>query len=100
MNTLVVYNECPEAVRFFVIPNDKLTPEHIEFLEQAQGKMINADEMNPGMEFIMSAVSKNPEHCDPSLPEAHRCVFHPYSQDSSKPITAPITRVYYTGFAL
>ncbi len=60
-NTLLIWEEVPEATRLFLIPNDIITLEQNKFLREAHGKFVNNDPMNDGMDFLNAAVTKR-EH--------------------------------------
>ncbi len=100
MSVLLIWEEVPENTVLYVIPNE-VAEEYREFLEMAHGKMINADEMNKGMEFLNVAISG--EDCGKADAWAKQYVgcLKQYKVDHTKPVTAEIiSLVYLLGFML
>lgn len=101
-NWLIVYDECPDEVRFYVVPA-KLAKQYEPYLDMAQNKFMNADDDNEGLEFMCAAVDtyegNSPEEFPESVRLYHRCLV-PYLVGMNEPLKESITRVYYTGFML
>lgn len=103
-HTLLIYEMVPETVTLYLIPNNEINEETRDFLRAAQGKLINADEMNDGMEFLNAAVQE-PEYKDDVEPawKQFACVFHQYKVEDEGHLEVsgkPITHVYTSGFVL
>ena len=102
-STLIVYAQIPERTDFYVVPNEVITAEQAELLELAHGMLVNGDEMNPGMDFLMNAVCDAPEHCSPESPPQWRCVWAKFKREVAPlyPLTdVQVTRIVYSGFIL
>ena len=96
MNTLLIWEENPENVSLYLIPNE-IADRHRHHFEAAHGKMINCDDMSEGMEFINIALQSS-EDTD-GAPFAG--IFQAYKVDGEKPLTGVmITSVYKSGFVL
>lgn len=102
--TLLVYSNLPEDVHLYLIPNDEITTEHLLLLMEANDKLVNNDDLNPGMEFLMAALTVEAKDCNPDVPKEWHCIWNKYKVgkvplvDSN--LHAPITRVFKSGFIL
>lgn len=101
--TLLVYSNLPEDVHLYLIPNDKVTMEHLLLLMEANDKLVNNDDMNPGMEFLMAALTVEAKNCNPDVPKEWHCIWNEYKVTDMLPLsnlTGTITRVFKSGFIL
>lgn len=114
--TLLIWEEVPETTHLFLIPNDVITPAQRELLKQAQGRLINRDDENPGLEFVNAAVTdpkyrQKPEDYTDDNDIRDRpsdqffqdqCIWHQYEVPikEDEEILRPITQVVFTGFML
>jgi hypothetical protein len=88
-HTLLVYFECPEEVKFFVIPNDELDHNTATLLHKAHNTFVNAGYDTEAMTFVMEATIGD----DP--------MFKKYKRDiANGPILEKISCVIYAGFYL
>lgn len=101
MYTLLVWEENPEAIKMYLIPNDVITDQYRAFLQQAHNRMINSDEMNDGMKFLNHALCPTKDTFDDDGFEQYVGVFSSYIVNNNNPITDKvITAVYLSGFCL
>lgn len=99
LHSLLVYNEVPENVSFYVIPNSVITERQRHWLHQAHNKLVNNDEMNDGMEFLCAALQENESYVAEGWKE-FAGIYHQYKLANECPFKLPINRVYYSGFVM
>lgn len=92
MNVLLVWEENPESVKFFLIKDP--TEFQLKMLNEANNRLVNGEEMNDGMEYLMNALAKE-EYKDDSFKDTdwHLC-------EVKTPISSKINKVFYSGFVL
>jgi hypothetical protein len=101
---LLVWEENPEGIKFYLIPEAEAS-EHRKFLDLAQNQMINNDDMNDGMCFLNTALTKKEmvngfePRFEPGF-EKFNGIWDKYLVAHNKPIIANITKVYKSGFLL
>jgi hypothetical protein len=103
MKTLLVYSNVPEDQYFFIIPDNEMLPYWEEMLSLANGKLVNLDDMNAGMKWLMAATSSKKEYCDADVEEHHHCCLLKYKHEASKEETSlvgPFSKVYVSGYIL
>ena len=61
-SVLLIWEEVPESTKLYVIP-EKEAAEYSLYLEMAHNKIINCDEMNDGLTFLLVALAENEESC-------------------------------------
>jgi hypothetical protein len=93
-HVLLVWNEIPEGNKFYLIPEDEITPEQFKFLHEANDKFINADDNNFGLDFLNAALS--PAYMEDDTKEGiwakHKVEFPLQGQY--------ITQAFHSGFLL
>lgn len=109
-NTLIIWNEVPETVVLYVVPNDVIEKNGwAKYLEEAHGRLINLDDETEGMSFLSAAVTQAEHKGDPDffpedmdVPEEWQCALAPYKVEVAPGdlLEANITRVCYSGFVL
>jgi len=104
-SSLLVYNEVPDNVYFFIIPDEDLAihPEWEKHLKAACHKIINVDDNNASMLWLSEAVCSKPEYCvDPSGQDC--CCLYKYKVEPEgqaiTAVTGTISKVFYSGFFL
>jgi hypothetical protein len=96
-STLLIWEEVPDTTKLYVIPNE-VADKYRSFLEQAQNKLINNDEMNPGLAFVNTALG---EEVSEEGFEEHLGIFRQYEVKLDNPLVDQnITTVYHSGFYL
>ena len=96
MRVLLIWEDIPETTRFFVIddPSDK----ELEYLEEANGLFINADDETDGLQYVYTAIC-NPEYAGDYVTYLDFCKasvwFH---KEQESPIDGPIDKVFWCGF--
>lgn len=106
--TLLVYSNIPEDTNLYLIPNSDITDEQLSFLKEAHNKLVNGDDNNTGMEFLMAALTKenNRQYFDESIPEEWRCVWTKHEVNKevylnpTNLLGGVITQVFVSGFIL
>lgn len=103
--TLLIWEEIPESIKLYVIPDANLDDDDRKVLEAVQGNYINevglTDEEHDALNCINAALTENPEH----LPKEHpadskwACRFQDYKQEMG-PLGVVISRVVQCGFLL
>jgi hypothetical protein len=96
MKILLIWEEIPERTKLFTI-NDP-TDKQIAMLEEANGKYINIDDANDGMEYLNWALMDK-KYKDAQAPE-YTSVWADNQTKTQSPIQGPIDRVYISGFYL
>lgn len=86
----MVWDENPEQIRFYEIEDP--TKEQLKMLELANGKYINSDPGNDGMEFVSVALM-DAEYSDG---QEHAGIWRENEVDT--PVAGPIDRVFHSGF--
>lgn len=109
MHTLIVYEQRPEEISFYLIPNEVIDQRQRELLALAHNVLVNSDDANEGTDFLAAALAEKKEDCFEGTPEADKCIFHKFKYDiGSGPIGVRIdirmndliTHMYYSGFIL
>lgn len=101
MNTLVIWEEVPETTKLYVIPNNLLTEERLELLQQCAGTFVNTDSEKEATIWLMETLTEEREYCtNESVPESEKCIFAQYKIDAKEVIIADISRVVLSGFML
>jgi hypothetical protein len=96
---LLIWQLVPEEVKLYMIPSH-IGEEYTSYLEQAHGKLINGNEMNPGLQFLNTALSEEKGFAEAGF-EKYEGIFVEYEADTKEPISHNrITRVYLSGFIL
>jgi hypothetical protein len=104
---LLVYNFHPEETRYYLIPSiEIMRNEWGDYLRMAHGKMVNVDEVNEGMKFLMAATVKpdlknDPENFEPDVKEEWKSAFAEYEvsvNDITPANDLVILGVYSSGF--
>lgn len=104
--TLLIYSNIPEDTILYLIPNVFISDEHLAFLQEAHDKVVNSDEMNTGMQFLMAALATESQNCDQSVPKEWHCIWARYRVDKDVPLDTVnlnggvINRVFTSGFYL
>lgn len=83
-NTLIVFEEIPESLYYYLIPNDEISLEQRELFNKVSGQLINVDD-TPELEEMDHLLATEK--------------FQQY-KTNSKTLTNNITHVYSFGFAL
>ena len=104
-HTLVVYEEVPERTSMFLIPNDVMEQNNwLPLLLQANGKFVNNDDNNEGMDFVVAATMqekyRNTDSFDEGTPKEWRCALTAYRKEPTDLLDVRISRVIFTGFIL
>ena|SRR5271165_1990528 len=101
-HTLLIWQLLPEETVLYLIPNDKLSEEQFEYLEQAQNKMLNASHMNDGLRFLNTALCE--DYAEKGFEKYRGCLREYKWEDNSEAITdrpdISITNVFLSGFVL
>lgn len=100
MKTLLVYNEIPETVSFYAIPDSEISPEWEEHLKLAHDKLVNGDEPTDSMNWLASAVQSKPEYCLDVTAADNCCLFKYKIKTVELQQSGPYSKVYYGGFIL
>lgn len=95
---LLIWEMMPEETRLYLIPEMEAEV-YEDYLRQANGRFINADEMNDGMKFLNTALMESTEECEEGF-EQWQGFFLPYRVESDEPIKQDIYAVYLSGFVL
>lgn len=101
--TLLVYNQIPDYLDFYLIPNKEITGHQLILLIEAHDKLVNSDDVNSGMEFLMAALCEKEENCNPDVPKEWHCVWNKYKVTNPlhlSSLTGTISRVIKSGFIL
>ena len=100
MRVLLEWDENPERINFVVIENP--TERQLELLNMANGKYINSDDINEGMEYLSCALTP-PEYCNDAehADKEHAGIWHDCIVDMKEGfIEGPFDRVYHSGVCL
>jgi len=92
MRVLLVWDENPERIRFYLIEDP--SKHQLEMLEIANDKYINSDDDNEGMSFLNIAI----EDGEYGNGEEHAGIWK--ENEVETPIGGPIDRVFHSGFVL
>lgn len=105
--SLLIYDNNPRVWSMYFIPDSVITTEFREYLQSAHGRMVNNDDMNAGMAFLIDALAPAQEYAENP---AHACIFHPYKYDQAEHkdygfmmkfmLEHTITHIYFSGFFL
>lgn len=100
MNTLLIWEEVPETIKLYVIPND-VAEQYLTHLEQAHQKYINTEgwDSNTGLLFLNTALIEDDTPAEVGF-EQYAGVLNQYKVNSDKPLQANISRVFVSGFML
>jgi hypothetical protein len=95
--TLLVWEEIPEKLSFYLIPSESMTDDIVTHMNMAHGKYINADTMNSGMQWLMEVIYTEGPNDVP-----HRGWLQQFKVSTDEPLTPshPIKLVYMSGFIL
>jgi hypothetical protein len=108
-NTLLIYETIPDVVAMYAIPSADLSEDQIQWLTEANGRKINLDDINDGMEYLVGALVESPEHADGGwsikFPGHCPCELVKYRVFTVGPDAAPlvgyhIDRVFWSGFLM
>lgn len=93
--TLLIWEQVPDDTFLYLIPNN-LADQYRHFLVEAHQHLINSSEMNDGMKFLNTALSKeNPEE---GFEKYQGVLLHYKTQERIE--DKHITHVYLSGFVL
>jgi len=105
--TLLIWEEVPENVSLYLIPNDDLTPEDVGILHKAHNNYINSvhtvARAGHALDAISNALCENPKYLGDEHPIGSRyaCAWGKYKQSPDLPIqNTMITSVIRCGFLL
>lgn len=103
--TLLIWEEIPESIKFYVIPDANLDEEDRKVLDRCQGKYINhteqTDEESRALDCVNAALTENREY----LPSGHppnskwACRFQDYKTEAG-PLGVTISHIVQCGFLL
>lgn len=98
--TLLVWELIPEETYLYLIPNE-VADKYKHYLDQAQNRMVNQDDLNDGMNFLIAACSQNEDDASEEF-KKYTGLFGLYRYTTmSVPITnQTINKVYFSGFCL
>jgi hypothetical protein len=93
----------PEDQYIFIVPDEDIKPHWIPLLEQACNCIVNYEDMNPGMDFMIQATSSKPEFGDKkSVFFEEVCCLYSYKVElvRGESFKGPFSKVYISNFAL
>lgn len=96
---LLIWDQGSEGLEFFLLPFN-VYEKYQTLLKDAHGKMINVDDMTPGLEFLNVALCAEEYRAQLEYePEEHIGVLYQYRvSETSAPIKANIGLVIHSGF--
>lgn len=103
--TLLVWEEVPEALNFYLIPDDNLDDEDREVLALVQGCYINSTstsaEQDDALDCINAALTENPKFLPPRHPQGSKwaCRFKDYKREAG-PLNVCVSAIVKCGFFL
>lgn len=97
-HTLLIWENIPQAIGFYLIPDEVMKPKWLEKLTAAHGYYINggdnSDEAEEALDWVNKATSPD-NYADEDVDN----VLHQFKTEMNQPlINAHITRVFYMGF--
>jgi hypothetical protein len=98
VNILLVYNQIPENLDFYLMPESDLTEEDRKILEAINGEYVNIDEYTQEMKKADNALATKPEYTTKDCEEDWKCRWAKFKTEC--PITAPISKVYEFGMVM
>jgi len=93
---LLVWEENPERITFFMVPEDH---QYADVVRQANGEMMNfgEDEDTQNAQVVSDMLCDTPEHCaDPS----RAGLLLPFAVETGDACAANVTFISHTGFVL
>lgn len=100
MNTLIIWENVPESLTLYIIPNE-IADKYRNFLEQAHGTYINSGKENEGTNFVNNAIAEGKYEEYEGSNEDYHGLFASYKVNGEAPVAGvDINYVYYTGFLL
>lgn len=101
-STLIIYEMIPETTQIYLVPDKVITAEQRDFLKQAAGQLINADDDNDGMQFLNNALAPKLEHCSSEAPDEWKTIWAKYLIEDKSVVLSPlnVTSFVWTGFVL
>lgn len=99
-NTLLVWEENPEKIVFYLIPNE-VADKYRTQLAEAHGTYINSSSENDATSFVSGAVSESEYDPDCGSPEETHGIFNSYKLEGTDPIMGVnVNSIYHVGFLL
>jgi len=54
---LLIWEEAPEGLKFFIIPESEISSRQLDLIKEANGKMVNRDDLCEGLLFLNNVLN-------------------------------------------